>query len=277
MNAIFITGASTGIGLAVAQLLAERGNAVYAGVRNDADAQRLAALHKLIRPVRADVTDAASLQAAIAQITTDGATLTGVVANAGVAIAGPLEFIPLEQLRTQMEINVIGVVATIQAAMPELRKSKGRIVIVGSIAGRMAPPFVGPYGASKFAIEAITDCLRIELRPFGISVSLIEPGAVKTPIWQKGRNRAATLAPQFPPTVLEYYGDAIAALQALSASEEAHGIPPLAVALKIHHALNASHPKPRYICGTPAKVQAILARLPESIRDAIMRRVMRIP
>ncbi|MHB8461856.1 MAG: SDR family oxidoreductase [Vulcanimicrobiaceae bacterium] len=277
MNAIFVTGASTGIGLATAQLLAERGKVVYAGVRNDADASRLGSLHANIRPVRADVTDAASLEAAVSRIASDGCTLRGVVANAGVAIAGPLEFVPLDQIRTQFEINVIGVIATIQAALPELRKTKGRIVIVGSIAGRMAPPFVGPYGASKFAIEAINDCLRIELRPFGIAVSLIEPGAVNTPIWQKGRDRAATLSPQFPPTVMEYYGSAIAALQALSASEEEHGIPPLDVARSIEHALTSAHPKPRYICGGPAKVQAVIARLPEFMRDALMRRVMKIP
>ncbi len=277
MNAIFVTGASTGIGLATAQLLAEHGTVVYAGVRNEADASRLAALHTNIRPVHADVTDAASLATAVSRIVRDGCTLRSVVANAGVAIAGPLEFVPLDQIRTQLEINVIGVIATIQAALPELRKSSGRIVIVGSIAGRMAPPFVGPYGASKFAIEAISDCLRIELRPFGIGVSVIEPGAVKTPIWQKGRDRAAALTPQFPPAVMAYYGTAIEALQALSSREEEDGIPPIDVARSIEHALTSAHPKPRYICGGPAKIQAIIARLPEFMRDALIRRVMKIP
>jgi NAD(P)-dependent dehydrogenase (short-subunit alcohol dehydrogenase family) len=186
---VLITGASTGIGEATAVHLAERGHPVFAGVRNEADGERVAARHRAITPVLIDVTQDDQIEAAFKTLsdTVGEAGLAGLVNNAGIGRGGPLEYISQDDWRQQFDVNVLGQVAVTRTMLPLIRKATGRIVFVGSIGGRYATPFLAPYNSSKFAVRAIADSLRGEMSLFGIHVSLIEPGAVKTEIWEKGR------------------------------------------------------------------------------------------
>ena len=186
---VLVTGASTGIGEATALRLKGAGWDVLAGARKDADLERLRAAG--VTPVRLDVTDPQTIAAARAEL--GDRALGGLVNNAGVAVSAPIEFVPLDDLRHQLEVNLIGQVAVVQAFLPALREGRGRVVNVSSIGGRIALPMVGPYAASKFGLEAVSDSLRREVRPWGIHVALIEPGAVTTPIWDKGRETADRL------------------------------------------------------------------------------------
>jgi NAD(P)-dependent dehydrogenase (short-subunit alcohol dehydrogenase family) len=180
---ILVTGASTGIGRACALRFAELGYRIFAGVRKLADGEALRANSSgNIEPVLLDVTQTESIVGALA--VADDQPLAGLVNNAGIALVGPLELLPIDAWRKQFEVNVIGLVAVTQAFLPLLRRGRGRIVNIGSIAGRSALPGSGAYDSTKFAVEAITDVLRMELHAFGISVSVIEAGAVATPIWE---------------------------------------------------------------------------------------------
>ena len=186
---VLVTGASTGIGEATALHLKELGFDSVGAVRKQEDADRLRS-HGL-RTVKLDVTDPASIATARAELA--DAPLAGLVNNAGIAVAGPLEFLPLDQLRLQLEINLVGQVAVIQQFLPSLRAARGRIVNLSSIGGRVALPLVAAYNASKFALEAISDSLRRELLGQGVDVIVIEPGGVRTPIWRKGNELADEL------------------------------------------------------------------------------------
>jgi NAD(P)-dependent dehydrogenase (short-subunit alcohol dehydrogenase family) len=276
-DAVLVTGASTGIGHAIAMHLAANGYTVYAGVRKEGDRERLEAEHTRIRPVILDVTVPADVTRAVQTVRENGDTLSGLVNNAGVAIAGPLEFLPLEALRQQFEINVIAPIAMTQAALPLLRETRGRIVNVGSIAGRLSAPFVGPYSASKAAIASLTDALRQELARFGIAVSLLEFASVKTPIWQKGRAGRDVLVASMPPQAMTFYGGLTDAVIAQTRVEEREGMDPQVIAATVLAALRAPKPRERYVIGRKAKIQAVAAMLPPSTRDALVKRVMKLP
>lgn len=276
-KAVVVTGASSGIGAATATRLAGAGFVVFAGVRNAEDAAAVSARSANIRPLQLDVTVADSIASAGRTVETSGIPLYGLINNAGIAVAGPLEYLPIGELRMQLEINVTGVVAATQAFLPLLRKTHGRIINVGSIQGRLTAPFLGPYSASKMALEAITDALRIELAPFGVSVSIIEPGAVATPIWKKGAAQKDRLLEGMPPAALEHYGKAIDAVAAVAESEERSGLPPEELAELLLRILTAKKPRARYLVGTPARIQSVIAHLPESLRDRLIRRTMRLP
>jgi NAD(P)-dependent dehydrogenase (short-subunit alcohol dehydrogenase family) len=275
-----VTGASTGIGEATALHLASRGFRVFAGVRKDADADRLrdAAGDGYLEPVHIDVTDAGSIAAAAAHVRAQGgaeAGLAGLVNNAGLAISAPLEFIPIDELRRQLDVNVVGQVAVTQAFLPLLRRERGRIVNIGSIGGRVALPLVGPYAASKFAMEALTDSLRREVRSFGIEVSIVEPGAVATPIWKKGVEAAAGLTADMPPEGEELYGELIAAVRSQAGEAANRGLPPLEVAKVVEHALTARKPRTRYLVGRDAKARAAIAKLlPDRAFDSLVSRAL---
>ena len=280
-RAILVTGASTGIGAACALGLDRLGMRVFAGVRRAADG---AALQREASPrltaVAIDVTDAGSIAGAARTITAvmGDAGLAGLVNNAGIAVPGPLEFLPLADLRRQLEINVVGQIAVTQAMLPLLRAARGRIVNMGSIGGRMATPFVGAYAASKFALEALTDALRVELRPWRIGVSIIEPGAIATPIWQKSAREGERLRAAMPPEATRLYGQALEALRRGAARSERDAIPPDAVVAAVVHALTAPRPRTRYVIGRRAKVQAAIARwVPDRARDRLLTRVLRLP
>jgi NAD(P)-dependent dehydrogenase (short-subunit alcohol dehydrogenase family) len=277
-GAIVITGASTGIGRACALHLDSLGFDVFAGVRREQDADALRADgSERLRPVMLDITDADAIGAAAA--TVDQAVgergLTGLVNNAGVAVASPLEFIPIAELRRQLEINVIGQVAVTQAFLPLLRKGKGRVVNIGSIGGRVALPFVGPYAASKFAMEALTDSLRRELRASGIEVSIVEPGGIATPIWDRGLSTADSLRADMPAEGEQRYGRALDVVRKAAADIGRNGLPPQAVADVVTHALTADRPRTRYLVGREAKMRARLAKvLPDRLFDRMIARAM---
>lgn len=276
-DAVLVTGASTGIGHAIAMLLAKNGYAVYAGVRKEGDRERLEAEHERIRPVILDVTVPADVARSMQTVREYGDSLVGLVNNAGVAVAGPLEFLPLEALRQQFEVNTIAPIAMIQAALPLLRETTGRIINVGSIAGRLAAPFVGPYSASKAALASLNDALRQELAPFGIHVSLFEFASVKTPIWQKGRAGKDALIASMPPQAMAHYGKLVNAIVAQTRREEKEGLDPALVAQTVLAALRADKPRERYVIGRRAQLQAVAAILPPRTRDGLVKKAMRLP
>ena len=269
---VLVTGASTGIGEATARHLRGLGFDVVAGVRKDEDAERLGAAG--IDTLRLDVTDSASIEALRARFAE--APLFGVVNNAGVAVAGPLEFIPIDDLRRQLDVNLVGQMAVTQAVLPALRRARGRIVNVSSIGGRLALPMVGPYAASKFGLEGLSDSLRREVARFGIEVVLIEPGGVKTPIWKKSTAAADEMADGMPPEAEQLYGKLMDTIRAESVKiSEKTGIEPGEVAEAIGTALTASKPKTRYLVGKDAKGRwAIAKRVPDRVMDRLIARQM---
>ncbi len=279
-KSILITGASTGIGAACARHLDRLGFRVFAGVRKAADGDRLtggASTHLV--PILLDVTDAGSIAEAarLVESETGTAGLWGLVNNAGIAVAGPLEFLPLDDLRKQLEVNVIGQIAVTQAFLRMLRAGRGRIVNMGSIAGRSSMPFMGPYSASKFALEALTDALRLELQAWGIRVSIIEPGAIATPIWEKSGREADRLEASHP-DAKALYAQAIAGVRDAVARAASRAIPPEAVAKAVAHALMSRSPKTRYLVGTDAKLRAFLGKvLPDAWQDKVLTWALKLP
>jgi NAD(P)-dependent dehydrogenase (short-subunit alcohol dehydrogenase family) len=265
---VVVTGASSGIGLACSRRLAASGWKVLGGVRSDADAEALRASG--VQPLLLDVTDAEQIAAAAAAV---GTELHALVDNAGIAIAAPLELVPLDELRRQLEVNVVGQVAVTQAFLPALRRAGGRVVLMGSIGGRSALPFLGPYAASKHALEAIADSLRLELAPFGITVSIVEPASIRTPIWEKGATRAEEIGRELEPEMAGLYAGRVARFREV-ALRRGPGGDPDDVAKAVEHALTASRPKARYVVGRDAHLRAWIERLPTRLRDRVLSKAL---
>jgi NAD(P)-dependent dehydrogenase (short-subunit alcohol dehydrogenase family) len=263
-----VTGASSGIGLASAVRLASSGWSVIGGVRTDSDASALR--EQGIEPVALDVTDSGQIAAAAAAV---GSELHGLVDNAGIAVAAPLELVPLDELRRQLEVNVVGQLAVLQAVMPALRRARGRVVLMGSIGGRSALPFLGPYAASKHALEAFADVLRVELAPWGIAVSIVEPASVRTAIWTKGATDADALQAEMGSDAAALYAERMQRFRAV-ALKRGPGIDPDVVAAAVEHALTASRPKARYVVGRDAHLRAWIERLPTRLRDRLLTRAL---
>lgn len=278
MRSVFVTGASTGIGRATALRLDGSGWSVFAGVRKEEDAESLrAAASERLVPVFLDVTEPEQIAAAAARIEEESeGGLHGLVNNAGVAIPGPLETIPLDDFRRQIEVNLVAYVAVTQALLPQLRLAEGRVVFLSSIGGRVAFPFGGPYHASKFATEAIGDVFRQELRPWGLKVAIVEPGSIDTPIWERGQRKAEEIEAKAPQTS-QLYGAAIEKFRKVIEDTAERGIPPEKVAKAIAHALESSRLKTRYLVGLDAKVQAKLKPLiPTPLFDRIVARQLNL-
>ena len=272
-RAFLVTGASSGIGRATALLLDRSGFQVFAGVRKSehGEALRRQASERLT-PILLDVTDPRSIEAAARSVADKlgGRALAGLVNNAGIDIAGPLETSSVAEVRSQFEVNVIGLLAVTQAFLPSLRQSRGRIVNIGSVLGRLAIPFMGAYSASKFALEGLTDAFRIEVRPWGIHVSLIEPGPVATPLWSK-THLLAGMNEERGAAAGKLYATANAAAQAAFTQFGKSGISPDKVAAKVFEALTAPNPKTRYLVGRDAKALSWLAAMvPDRIRDRLL-------
>jgi len=248
--AAVVTGASTGIGHATTQVLIENGFHVFAGVRKDEDGARLSQeFGDSVSPLKMEVTDSASMQAAGENVRAalGGKTLQGLVCNAGVAVTGPILHLDVEDFQRQMDINVTGVVRTVQAFGPLLGVDKtlsgtpGRVVMMSSVAGKMGMPFVGPYAASKHALEGLSKSLRKELALYGIGVHIIGPGAVATPIWDKADDAEE----------LEKYRDTdyIKSMERVlkwMLDRGPKGLPPRQIGARVHHCLTAANPKNRY-------------------------------
>ena len=279
--AIVITGTSTGIGRASAIELDRRGFRVFAGMRSPAAAEQLrAAASSRLTPVEIDVTDAAGIAAAAKTVgdAVGDAGIAGLVDNAGIAVAGPLELLPIDALRRQFEVNVIGQVAVIQAFLPLLRKGRGRIVNISSISGGLAAPYMGAYAASKFALEAITDSLRLELRTWGIGVSAVEPGPIDTPIWEKATAVAEQMAAGVSPEAMKLYETDLAAVRRSVAQSAKTASPVDRVVQAVVHALTARRPKTRYFLGWGVRLPFKAFRmLPDRLRDRIVRRAVGLP
>jgi NAD(P)-dependent dehydrogenase (short-subunit alcohol dehydrogenase family) len=275
-RAVLVTGASSGIGKACAVRLARGGWRVLAGVRRLEDGDRLAGeAPERLEPVLLDVTDASSIAAAAERLG-DG-PLHGLVNNAGIALGLPLELLPLDELRRQLEVNLVGQVAVTQALLPHLRRGPGRIVNVGSIAGRSALPFLGAYAASKHAFEAVTDSLRVELRPFGIEVAIVEPGTIATQIWETAAETSRGLAADLPAETLALYAERTAAFREAAAAAASRAEPAENVAKIIEHALTSARPRTRYRVGRDAARRAWVERLPDRLRDRVYERVLLRP
>jgi len=278
---VVITGASTGIGEACGLELDRLGFRVFAGVRAEADGGRLRqrSSPRLV-PLRLDVTDAEQVAEAAKTVAeaVGPAGLAGLVNNAGIAVAGPLELLPLDAWRKQFEVNLVGQVAVTQALLPLVRAARGRIVFIGSVNGRLAPPYLGPYAASKHALEAVADSLRVELRTWGILVALVEPGTVKTPIWDKSRAAADRLAEDLTPEGKALYGEDIEAMRRATERLAARGVPAERVVRAVVHALAARRPKTRYLLGADNRfILTAFKFLPDRLRDWFVRRALGLP
>ncbi len=266
-----ITGASTGIGAAAAHALSKDGWQIYAGVRNVEDGQKLRETTPGITPVMLDVTNRQQIEDAFETIASVESSLDALINNAGIALGGPLEYLPIDRLRHLFEVNLFGALAVTQRFLPMLRQATSpRLIFVGSISGRLPVPYIAPYSASKFALRSIAEALRVELAP-AITVSLIEPGNVKTPIWQKGRETGNAMRSLIPENAPPHYHSAIEALLRQTEMGERTGMPVERVTEAIKHALSP-RPRSNYLVGIPARIGSILAMFPASIRDRLLHR-----
>ena len=276
MKSALITGASTGIGRAAALRLDGRGWRVFAGVRREEDAASLReAGSERLEPLMLDVTDAGQIAAAAERVgvAVGDTGLDGLVNNAGIAVPGPLETLPVDDFRRQVEVNLTAQVAVTQAMLPSIRRASGRVVFITSIGGLMAFPMFGAYHAAKFGLEAVGDVFRQELRPWGIEVAVIEPGSIATPIWERGEAEVDVIAARARDGHADLYGEAIAAYREVARKTGARGIPPERVAKKIEHALSARRPRIRYLVGADARGQAFAkAVLPDRLVDWLVAR-----
>ncbi len=281
-RAIVVTGASTGIGRAAALWMDARGFQVFAGVRKDADADSLrAAGSDRLTPIQLDVAKKDSILSAAATVDAvlGDAPLWGVVNNAGIAVGGPLELLDVDELRWQFEVNVFGLVQTTQAFLPAIRRGKGgRIVNIGSVGGKVVTPFMAPYNASKFAVEALTDAMRQEMRPWNIYASCVEPGAIQTEIWGKGEETIERVAENLGEHGTELYGHIIDAFARKVGKMQDIASPVDLVSKAIEHALTSDSPKTRYLVGKDAHMGAFLRWiLPDVAMDAFIRKVNGLP
>jgi NAD(P)-dependent dehydrogenase (short-subunit alcohol dehydrogenase family) len=243
-------------------------------VRRSEDGERLALecpehLHWIIL----DVTDAGHLATAAETLRRIAGNhgLAGLVNNAGVAVGGPLEYLPADLLRRQFEVNVIGLHAVTTAVLPLIRQARGRIVQIGSISGRVPSPLIGAYVASKHAVEGLSDCLRLELAPEGIHVAVVEPGQVRTPIWDKGLASFGSVGRRIPPEGMARYGGRLRVFRWMLERAPRIAVPPERVADAVVHALFSAEPRTRYVVGRDAKVRLWLTRLlPDRVLDAMV-------
>jgi NAD(P)-dependent dehydrogenase (short-subunit alcohol dehydrogenase family) len=282
MPTALITGASTGIGQATALRLAKAGWTVLAGVRDDDAVERLAAQAPAgrVQPLILDVTDFQQIKEAAGRVSELGGgpasspgRLDALINNAGIGFGGPLELIHPDDLRKQFDVNVLGQISVTQALLPALRAAHGRIVFMSSVGGRVAMAFTAPYAASKHAIEAFGDALRVELATSNVQVALVEPGSVATPIWDKARETGDQLT--VPPELQKEYGHVPAAMDKTLQGTAKRGVPADQVAQTIERALTARRMKSRYVVGRDARAMMIARRLlPDHVFDRVVRRAL---
>lgn len=277
-GAVVISGASTGIGRATALLLDGLGYRVFAGVRKEEDGERLRKdASDRLSPLRLDITDGSQIANARKQVETSLGPergLAGLVNNAGIAVVGPLEYLPLDELRRQLEVSVFGHVAVTQAFLPLIKKERGRIINVGSATGRFALPFLGAYSMSRFAMEAFTDALRQELRPWGIPVSLVTPGTVETEMWNRAPGTAEEALRDMPPAAREDYLERASAMIDMMNKGRKRALQPGALAEVIRVALESRFPRTRYRRGPGATMAVVGSWFPSSLTDWFVAKIM---
>ena len=272
MPSVLVTGAGRGIGKSIVEHLATRGWDVIAGVRNERDAATVTTLNpQRISAVILDVTDAghiARLDASLPE------RLDAVVNNAGIAVGGPMETVSPEDWREQLEINVIGQLAVTQAVLPRLRKSRGRVVFISSVNGRLAMSMIGAYCASKFALEAAADALRMELRPWHIGVAIVEPAQTDTDMWRTANDMIEQTEASLTPEYRDLYAKHIAGMKKMIPLSQKLAVPTEKVSAVVEEALTARRPRARYVVGAGPKMQvALMTNLPTWARDRVLRRV----
>lgn len=274
MPSVLVTGAARGIGRATVLRLANAGWDVYAGVRRTADGDELANASSRITPLVFDIVNEDEVKQAAAQVP----ALDGLVNNAGIALIGPLEGMPLDEIRRQLEVNVIGQLAVTQAFLPHLRTSRGRLVFTSSLSGRVVTPLSGAYNASKFGLEAAADALRMELKPWGIGVSLVEPAQVATDMWHHAEADADAAEAGLRPEAKDLYRDHFVGFRKAIPMSQKMAAPADNVARSIERALTARRPKARYVVGIGPKVQiALSSATPTPALDAVLRKVTGVP
>jgi NAD(P)-dependent dehydrogenase (short-subunit alcohol dehydrogenase family) len=280
-RSILITGASSGIGRATALRLARHGWRVFATVRKDSDAEALKAeAHGHLETIHLDVADPVSIAAAAREVKKrlEQRGLDALLNNAGIGITAPVEHTSPEQLRNIFEINLFGQVAVIQAFLPLIRRAKGRIVNIGSVGDHITPPFGGALAASKTAFASMSSALRLELRPQGIHVCIVEPGSINTPAVEKTLGGVEEKIAALPPEGGKLYGAAMRKAMSTFAKKEHSGSSPEAVAKVIERALNARNPQTRYSAGKDSRKLSLLARfLPERLLDRAILKVFGLP
>lgn len=269
---ILISGASTGIGKSTAIHLARLGHTVWAGVRSEKSAEDIRRLNvQGLSPVLLDVTDDRSVREAVGRIRKESGVLHALINNAGIVVSGPVEAVSIDEWRRQFEVNVLGQIRLTQLCLPLLRETRGRIVSTSSISGKIAAPFLGPYAASKFALEAISDSLRRELKPQGIFVIVIEPGPIDTPIWRKSRAVNEASEKKYSDELRSIYAEGIAKFKKLIDQSERQAAPVALVIKAIEHALFSRRPRTRYPVGPGIDVASKLAGvLPDRLLDTLI-------
>jgi NAD(P)-dependent dehydrogenase (short-subunit alcohol dehydrogenase family) len=272
MPSVLVTGAGRGIGRSIAEHLANQGWDVIAGVRTQLDADAITATNpQRISAVLLDVTDDAQLDQLEATLP---ARLDAVVNNAGVVVAGPMEAVSTADWRKQLDVNVIGQLAVTRAVLPRLRRSRGRVVFISSINGQLAFPMMGAYCASKFALEAAAEAMRMELRPWGISVVVVEPAQTDTDMWHTAPAMVAETEAAFSPAHRELYARHIAGFKKRIPLSQKMAVAPEKVSAVVERALTTKRPRPRYVVGAAPKVQAaLITKLPIAVRDRVLRMV----
>lgn len=276
MPSVLVTGAARGIGKSIVEYLAAQGWDVIAGVRSQQDAEAVTkADPQRISAVILDVTDAGHI-AALADALPE--RLDAIVNNAGIAVGGAMETLTADEWRKQLEVNVIGQLAVTQAVLPRLRQSRGRIVFISSVNGRLSMPLVGAYAASKFALEAAADALRMELSPWKIPVVIVEPAQTDTDMWRTADSMVAELEAGLTPEHRDLYAKHIAGMKKMIPMSQKMAVPAEKVSAVVEEALTARRPRARYVVGLANKVQVVLmTNLPTRARDLVLRRVSRQP
>jgi NAD(P)-dependent dehydrogenase (short-subunit alcohol dehydrogenase family) len=272
MPSVLVTGAGRGIGKSIVEHLATRGWDVIAGVRNERDAATVTALSpQRVSSVILDVTDArhiAALQESLPE------RLDAIVNNAGIVVSGPMETVTPDDWRKQLEINVIGQLAVTQAALPRLRRSRGRVVFISSVNGRLSMPLIGAYCASKFALEAAADALRMELRPWHIGVAIVEPAQTDTDMWRTADDVVEETEAALTPEQRDLYTKHVAGMKKTIPVSQRLAVPTEKVSAVVEEALTARRPHARYVVGVGPKLQvALMTNLPSWARDRVLRRV----
>ncbi|MCW2687619.1 MAG: retinol dehydrogenase [Mycobacterium sp.] len=274
MPSVLVTGAARGIGKSIVTHLAASGWDVVAGVRSEQDAGELAGTPR-VAPVLLDITDDAqisSLQELLPEC------LDAIVNNAGIAVGGPLEAVSPADLRRQFDVNVVGQIAVTQAVLPRLRESRGRIVFISSVNGKIATPMLGAYSASKFALEAAADALRMELKPWGIAVSVVEPAQTDTDLWRKADDMIEAVEGVMSPEHRTLYAKHIAGMRKSIPMAQRLAVPAEKVAGVVEEALTARRPRARYPVGIGPALQAgVIPKLPTRLRDPLLRKVVGQP
>ena len=280
-GAIVVTGSSSGIGRACALALHRAGFRVYAGVRKDKDAEALRALASpALTPLFLDITNDQQIATAVRTVLADvgDAGLAGLVNNAGVGFLGPLEFLPLEHLQQELAINVTGQLAVTQAFLPAIRRARGRIVNIGSIAGKIALPFAGAIAVSKHGMEALNDVLRMELAPWGVHVIMVRPGLIRTEAPEKAYPIAQKMVEDLPPEGKTYFEAILRKFNETFIATNRAGSPPEVIAAVVLKALTTARPSLHYSAGKEAfKGLFAASTLPDRILDRVRKGFAGLP